>query len=156
VRSPPSRTWVERNAETIRRLSKRSLLVCFVAFWVSMVGLFFGILSLSDSSVQPVQADLLGPVGLPLLAGAGFWVGMILSLYLYGVQSFSRYRRLRRRLPEPRPPSPFRHPSRLVTILGTASDELPEYGRRVRVTGWSFLIASGMTAVLVQLLYTAS
>jgi hypothetical protein len=67
---------------------------------------------------------------------------MILSLYLYDVQSFSRYRR-HRRLSEPRPPSPFRHPSRLVTILGTESDELPEYSRRVRVTGWTFLLAPG-------------
>jgi hypothetical protein len=156
VRSPPSRTWIERNAETIRRLSKRALLVCFVAFWLSMVGLFFGVLSLAEGSARPVQADLLGPVGVPLLAALGFWVGMILSLCLYGVQSFSRYRRLRRRLPEPKPPSPFRHPSRLVTILGTEGDELPEYGRRVRVTGWAFLIATGMTAILVQLLYTAS
>jgi hypothetical protein len=156
VRSPPSRTWVERNDERLRWLSKWALLVCFVAFWLSMVGLAFGILSLSEGSAQPVEADLLGPVGLPLLAAAGFWVGMILSLCLYGVQSFSRYRRLRRRLPEPRPPSPFKHPSRLVTILGTESDELPQYGRRVRVTGWAFLIATGMAAVLVQLLYTAS
>jgi hypothetical protein len=159
VRSSPSRTWVERNGETLRRLSKRLLAVCFVAFWLSMVGLFFGILSLTDgteSSVQPVQADLFGPVGLPLLAGFGFWVGMILSLCLYGVWSFSRYRRLRRRLHEPKPPSPFKHPSRLVTILGTEGDELPEYGRRVRLTGWAFVIAGGMTAVVVQLLYTAS
>jgi hypothetical protein len=156
VRSPPSQTWVERNDERLRRLSKRALLVCFVAFWLSMVGLAFGILSLSEGSARSVQADLLGPVGLPLLAAAGFWVGMILSLCLYGLQSFSRYRRLRRRLSEPKPPSPFRHPSRLVTILGTESDELPEYGRRVRVTGWAFLIATGMTAVLVQILYTAS
>jgi hypothetical protein len=156
VRSPPSRTWVERNDERLRRLSKRALLVCFVAFWLSMVGLAFGILSLAEGSARSVEADLLGPVGLPLLAAAAFWIGMILSLCLYGVQSFSRYRRLRRRLPEPRPPSPFRHPSRLVTILGTDGDELPEYGRRVRVTGWAFLIAIGMTAVLVQLLYTAS
>jgi hypothetical protein len=156
VRSPPSRTWVERNDERLRRLSKWALLVCFVAFWLSMVGLAFGILSLSEGSARPVEADLLGPVGIPLLAAAGFWVGMILSLCLYGVQSFSRYRRLRRRLPEPRPPSPFRHPSRLVTILGTKGDELPPYGRRVRVTGWAFLIATGMTGVLVQLLYTAS
>jgi len=156
VRSPPSRTWVERNGETLHRLSKRLLVVCFVAFWLSMVGLLFGILSLSDGSVQPVQADLLGPVGLPLLAATGFWVGMIVSLCLYGVWSFSQYRQLRRRLPDPTPPSPFRHPSRLVTILGTDSDGLPEYGRRVRVTGWAFLIATGMTAILVQLLYTVS
>lgn len=156
VRSPPSRTWVERNDERLRRLSKWALLVYFVAFWLSMVGLAFGILSLSEGSARPVETDLLGPVGLPLLAAAGFWIVMILSLCLYSLQSFSRYRRLRRRLPEPRPPSPFRHPSRLVTILGTDGDELPKYGRRVRVTGWAFLIATGMTAVLVQLLYRAS
>ena len=156
VRSPPSRTWVERNDERLRRLSKRASLVCFVAFWLSMVGVAFGVLSLSEGSARPVEADLLGPVGLPLLAAAAFWIGMILSLCLYGVQSFSRYRRLRRRLREPKPPSPFKHPSRLVTILGTDGDELPEYGRRVRVTGWAFLIATGMTAVIVQLLYTAS
>lgn len=151
----PSRTWVERHGETVHRLSRRLLAVCFVAFWLSMVGLFFGVLSRSDGSAQSVQADLLGPVGLPLLAGAGFWVGMILSLGLYGVWSFSRYRQLRRRLPDPTPPSPFTHPSRLVTILGTESDGLPEYGRRVRVTGWVFLVATGMTAILVRLLYTA-
>jgi hypothetical protein len=155
----PSRTWVERNGETIRRLSKRVLTVCFVAFWLSMIGLFFGILSLTEGaegSVQPVQADLVGPVGVPLLAAFGFWGGTILSLCLYGVWSFSQYRQLRRRLHEPTPPSPFRHPSRLVTILGTDSDELPEYGRRVRLTGWAFLIAAGMTAVVAQLLYAAS
>jgi hypothetical protein len=156
VRSSPSRTWIERNGETLHQLSKWLLLACFVAFWLSMVGLFFGILSLSDSSVQPVQAGLLGPVGIPLLAGFCFWVGMILSLCLYGVWSFTQYRNLRRRLHQPAPPSPFRHPSQLVTILGTDSEELPTYGRRVRVTGWTFLIAAGMTAVLVQLLYTAS
>ena len=128
VRSPPSRTWVERNDERLRRLSKWALLVCFVAFWLSMVGLAFGILSLSEGSTRTVEADLLGPVGIPLLAAAGFWVGMIFSLCLYGLQSFSRYRRLRRRLHQPTPPSPFKHPSRLVTILGTDSDELPEYG----------------------------
>ena len=156
VRPSPSRAWIERNDETLRRLSRWSLLGCFVAFWLSMVGLAVGILTLSGGSAQPVEADLLGPVGLPLLAAAGFWLGMILSLCLYGVQSFSRYRRLRRRLSEPRPPSPFRHPSRLVSILGTESEALPEYGRRVRVTGWAFLIAAAMTVVLVRVLYAAS
>lgn len=155
VRSPPSRTWVERNDERLRRLSKWALLVCFVAFWLSMVGLAFGILSLSEGSARTVKANLLGPVGILLLAAAGFWVGMILSLCLYGLQSFSRYRRLRRRLPEPRPPSPFKHPSRLVTILGTDRNELSEYGRRVRITGWAFVIAAGMIAIIVRLLYRA-
>ncbi len=158
VRSPSSLTWVQRHGETLHQLSKRSLVVCFVAFWLSMAGLFVGILSLPDTegATQPTQADLVGPVGLPLLAGAGFWVGMILSACLYGVWSFSQYRQLRRRLPEPRPPSPFTRPNRLVSILGTDSDDLPEYGRRVRVTGWAFLVAAAMTAVVVHLLYTAS
>jgi len=159
ARSSPSQTWVQRHGETLRQLSKRALAVCFVAFWLSMVGLVFGILSLtggSENSVQPVQADLIGPVGLPLLAAAGLWIGMVLSLCLYGVWSFSQYRQLRRRLPEPTPPSPFVHPNRLVSILGTSGDELSKYGRRVRVTGWTLLIAAGMTAVIVQLLYTTS
>jgi hypothetical protein len=156
VRSPPSPTWIERNGETLHRLSKRALAVCFVAFWLSMVGLFFAILSATEGAESSVQATSLGPVELSLLAAFGFWVGKILSLCLYGVWSFSQYRQLRPRLPEPTPPSPFKHPSRLVTILGTDGDELPEYGRRVRVTGWAFLIAAGMTAVVAQLLYTAS
>jgi hypothetical protein len=84
-----------------------------------------------------VQANILGPVGIPLLTGFSFWVGMIFSLCLYGIWSFTQYRQLRRRLPKPRPPSPFRHPSRLVSILETDSEELPEYGQRVRLTGHS-------------------
>ncbi|NLV08299.1 DUF3592 domain-containing protein [Haloarcula rubripromontorii] len=159
VRSSPSQTWIRRNGEALRRLSKQALAVCFVAFWLSMVGLAFSILNLTsgtEGSVDTVQADLIGPIGLPLLAAAGFWIGMILSLCLYGVWSLSQYRQLRRRLHEPKPPSPFRHPSRLVSILGTDSDKLPEYGRRVRVTGWAFIIAAAMAAVIARLFYIAS
>ncbi|MFB6176764.1 MAG: hypothetical protein ABEI99_06400 [Halobaculum sp.] len=103
VRSPSSQTWVQRHGETLHQLSKRSLAVCLVAFLFSMAGLFVGILSLSETerSAQPVQADLVGLVGLPLLAGAAFCVGMILSACLYGVWSFSQYRQLRRRLHSP-------------------------------------------------------
>lgn len=158
ARTPAVPPWLERNGETLRLLSKRLLAVCFVAFWLSMAGLFIGILSLThgtDGSVQPVEADLLGPVGLPLLAALGFWVGMIIALCLYGVWSFTQYRRLRSRLHEPKPPSPFKHPSRLVTILGTDSDELPSYGRRVRLTGWAFVIAVGLTVVAARILYGA-
>jgi hypothetical protein len=152
-RSPPSSTWIERNGERVRRLSKRALLVCFVAFWLSMVGLAVAILRLTGDATRSVRADLTDPIGLSLLAGATFWVGMTLSLCLYGVWSYGRYRQLRRRLREPVPPSPFRHPSRLVSILGTESDELSEYGRRVRVTGWTFVIAGGLAAIAVRFLY---
>jgi hypothetical protein len=49
------------------------------------------------------------------------------SLALYGVWSVAEYRALGRRLENPKPPSPFAHPSRLVSILGTKGDELREY-----------------------------
>lgn len=158
ARAPAVPAWLERNGETLRRLSKGLLAVCFAAFCLSLVGLFVGILSLTegtDGSAQPVQADPLGPVVLSLLARLGFWVGMVVALCLYGVWSFARYRRLRSRLHEPKPPSPFKHPSRLVTILGTDSDELPTYGRRVRLTGWAFVVAGGMTMILARILYAA-
>jgi len=152
-------SWVEQHAETIYRLSTRLLGVCFVMFWVSMVGLFFGVLNSSKTlttASRPVQADIFGPIGLPLLAGFVFWVGMICALVLYCLWSFTRYQHLRQRLRSPKPPSPFRHPSRLVTILGTEHEQLSEYGRRIKVTGWAFTIASGMFAMVVYFLYTAS
>ena len=93
-------------------------------------------------------------VGIPLLAAAAFWIGMILSLCLYGAWSFSKYRQVRGRLYDPKPPSPFRHPSRLVTILGTSNDELSDYGKRVRVTGWVLLAALGMMGVVANFIVT--
>jgi len=159
VQSPQRQTWIDRNGETVNRLSKRLLGGCFVAFWLSMVALFFGLLNASDGSEGPsqaIRADTFGPIGLPMVAGFVFWIGMVLALSLYGVWSFSEYRKLRYRLKDPKPPSPFRHPSRLVTILGTDDGTLSEYGQRVRMTGWVFVIAAGMTAVILYLLYTAS
>ena len=159
VQSVPRETWIDRHGETIHRLSKQLLGVCFVGFWLSMVALVFGLLNTSGEfggPPQEIQAELLGPVGLPMIAAFCFWVGMILSLCLYSVWSFTEYQQLRRRLPDPKPPSPFRQPSRLVTILGTEDSDLSEYGQRVRRTGWALMIAAGMTAALVHLLYTAS
>jgi len=159
VQPAPRETWVDRHGETIHRLSKQVLGVCFVGFWLSMVALAFGLLNTTGEfggPPQEIQAALLGPVGLPIIAGFSFWVGMIVSLCLYGVWSFTEYQQLRRRLPDPTPPSPFKHPSRLVTILGTEDGSLSEYGQRVRLTGWVFVIAVGMTAMIVYLLYTAS
>jgi hypothetical protein len=159
VRSPPSRTWLARNGETVRRLSRRLGAVCAVAFVLSMAALFFGVLSLAEGANgpgQPTRAALLGPVGLPLLAAFVCWIGVILALCLYGAWSYTRYRQLRRRLHEPRPPSPFRRPNRLVSILGTDAEDLPEYGRRVRVTGWTFVVAGAMIAVAAWLLHAAA
>ncbi|EMA12297.1 DUF3592 domain-containing protein [Haloarcula marismortui] len=155
----PRETWVDSHGETLHRLSKQGLGVCFVGFWLSMVALVFGLLNTPGEfggPPQEIQAELLGPIGLPMLAGFSFWVGMILSLCLYGVWSVAQYQQLRRRLPNPKPPSPFRQPSRLVTILGTEDNDLSEYGQRVRRTGWALMVAAGMTAALVHLLYIAS
>ena len=159
VQPAPRETWVDSHGETVHRLSKQGLGVCFVGFWLSLVALVFGLLNTTGGfggPPQEIQAELLGPVGLSMLAGFSFWVGMVLSLCLYGVWSFTEYRQLRQRLSAPKPPSPFRHPSRLVTILGTDDGDLSEYGQRVRLTGWVLLIAAGMTATLAYLLYTAS
>ena len=159
VQSAQHEGWVGRNGETIHRLSKQLFGVCFVGFWLSMVALVFGILNTSGEfrgPPQEIQAALLGPIGLPMVAGCSLWVGMILSLSLYGIWSVAEYQQLRRRLPNPKPPSPFRQPSRLVTILGTEDGSLSKYGQRVRRTGWALMIAAGMTAALVHLLYTAS
>jgi hypothetical protein len=106
---------------------------------------------------QPeIQAELLGPVGLPLLAALCCYLGLVLSVCVYGAWSFSEYRQLRRRLEDPKPPSPFRHPSRLVTIIGTSHSELSEYGRRVRVTGFVVTVAGFLVAVLAVVLVNAS
>ncbi|KAA9396167.1 DUF3592 domain-containing protein [Haloarcula sp. CBA1130] len=159
VQPAPRETGGDSHGETIHGLSKQVLGACFVGFWLSMVALVFGLLNTPGEfggPPQEIQAELLGPVGLPMLAGFSFWVGMILSLCLYGVWSFTEYQQLRRRLPEPKAPSPFRRPSRLVTILGTENSDLSEYGQRVRLTGWAIMMAAGMTATLVHLLYTAS
>ncbi|MFY4813711.1 DUF3592 domain-containing protein [Haloarcula argentinensis] len=154
----PRKSWVARHGATIHRLSKQLLGICFAGFWLSMVVLVFGLLNTSSGfggAPQGIQAELLGPVGLPLIAAFCFWVGMILSLCLYSIWSFTEYQQLRQRLPASKPPSPFRHPSRLVTILGTEDGSLSGYGKRVRLTGWALLIAAGMTTALAYLLYTA-
>ncbi|MGB9951181.1 DUF3592 domain-containing protein [Haloarcula marismortui] len=155
----PRESWVVRHGKALHRLSKQLLGACFVGFWLSMVTLVFGLLNTPGEfggPPQEVQVDLLGPVGLPMIAGVCFWIGMILSLCLYAVWSFTEYHQLRRRLPNPKPPRPFRHPSRLVTILGTEDGGLSEYGQRIRLTGWAVLVAVGMAATLAYILFTAS
>jgi hypothetical protein len=124
-----------------------------------MVALVFSVLSATqglDGPQPEVQADLFGPVGLSALAALVAYVGTILSVCLYGLWSFGEYRRLRRRLDDPKPPSPFRQPSRLATVLGTDHDELNAYGRQVRLTGFVFGVGLFLTAILVYVVYTAS
>lgn len=141
---------VDRDA--VNRFSKRLLLsapaVCLVA-----LGATVGIGYTAESS--SVQADLTDPVGFALLIASIAGTASIIALVLYGVWSFTEYRRLRERIPGPRPPSPFRHPSRLVTILYT-SDGLDAYGRRVKLTGFAFAVTAFLVGVFVFVVVTAA
>jgi len=132
---------VDRDA--VNRLSKRLLLsapaVCLVALGAT-VGIGY------TAEPSSVQADLTDPVGFALLTAAIAGLVSIVALVLYGAWSFTEYRRLRERIPEPRPPSPFRHPSRLVTILYT-SGGLDAYGRRVKLTGFVFTVTGVLVGV---------
>jgi hypothetical protein len=160
TRSSPAQglSWVQRNSEMLHRVSKRLAGVCLAAFFASMIALVFSVLSATRGLEGPqpeVQTDLFGPVGLSALAALVFYIGTIVSVCLYGLWSFSEYRQLRRGLDEPKPPSPFRHPSRLATVLGGDHDELNEYGRQVRLTGFVFGIVLFLTAILAYVVYTA-
>lgn len=80
---------------------------------------------------------------------------LIFGLTLCAVWSFTEYRRLRERIPDPRPPSAFRRPSRLVTIL-YSRDKLDPYGRRVKLTGFVFTTIGFLIAIVAFVLVTAS
>jgi hypothetical protein len=156
--SSDRRSWVQRNGGTVRRLAKRLAGASLGGLVLSLVVTVFAVLDATSGSERPqpeISADLFGPVGLPLLAVFACYLGLVLSTCLYGGWSVSEYRQVRRRLEDPKPPSPFRHPSRLVTIIGTSHDELSEYGQRVRVTGVLLTVAGFLVAVLLVVFVNA-
>lgn len=134
------------NRDSVNRLSKRLMVVAPVVFLTALVATVFLVYNADSSSVQVSLTD---PVGLTLLTALLAALGLIVALVSYGIWSFTEYRRLRARIPEPRPPSPFRHPTRLATILST-NDSLDEYGSRVKLTGFAFTVAAFVTGVLVS------
>jgi hypothetical protein len=140
---------VDRNA--INRFSKRLLAVAPVVCLTSL-GTTVGMVYMTGSS--SVQVDLTDPVGFALLTASVSALASIVALVPYGAWSFTEYRRIRERIPEPRPPSPFRHPSRLVTILYT-SDGLDVYGRRVKLTGFVFTVTGVLIGVFAFIIVTA-
>jgi hypothetical protein len=141
---------VER--DTVNRLSRRLLLIAPVVFLGSLVGTVVLAYTAESSSIQ---ASLTDPVGLTLVTAFVATLAAVAALVLYGVWSFTEYRRLRERIPEPKPPSPFRHPSRLVTILYTR-DGLDTYGRRVKLTGFVFTVTVVLAGVIAFVLVTAT
>jgi len=134
--------------DIVNSVSKRLLLGSPVVLALSLVGTAYLVYSAEQSSIQ---ADVTDPVGLAMLSAFVAALGLIAGLGLYIVWSFTEYRRLRGRMPRPRPPSPFRHPSRLVTILYT-NDGLDTYGRRVKLTGFAGVLTVFFAAIIAAIL----
>jgi hypothetical protein len=142
--------WLDRG--TAHSLSKRLLKIAPVGFLVALVATVFLVVSADSSSIQ---ADLTDPVGLTLLAMLGSLLAFLGGLALYGGWSFTESRRLRQQLAEPRPRSPFRHPSLFVSVL-TTSEDLDDYGQQVKLTGFVLTAAAFLAALLAFVLWTAS
>lgn len=138
-------TLFGRDRDAINRLSKRLIVGGPVVFLLSIVATVVLAFNAESSSIR---AEVTDPIGLTLLTAAVAALVSVAAVLLYAVWSFTEYRRLRERIPEPRPPSPFRHPTRLVTILST-NDELDPYGRRVRWTGFAFAVIVFCVGLLV-------
>lgn len=149
----PYRTLFGVDRDRVHRLSKRLMATAVVAIPLSVIGIAV-LLVASDSgggSGSPRQVGLTDPIGVLLGALMLAAAALLVSLSLYCLWSFTEYRRLRERIPEPRPPSPFRHPSRLVTVL-LGNYDLDDYGKRVQRTGFALLVTGGLVGALVRIL----
>ncbi|MEZ3117401.1 DUF3592 domain-containing protein [Halobaculum sp. MBLA0147] len=152
---PPvhERSVFGRFHDPLGRWTTRSIAVCTVTLLGSfLVG--FGLIVLRSGGIfGPAAAfsvDPTDPIGIAGVVVAASYVGLVVSLSLYGAWSFVEYRRLRERLADPTPPSPFRNPSRLVTLVRGDDDDPNEYVRRVRLTGSAVLVAAILTVSAVQ------
>ncbi|UPM43015.1 DUF3592 domain-containing protein [Halocatena salina] len=139
--------------DTVNWISKRLIVAALIVLPVSLVGAVLLALSSGSAgtSTAPMMVELSDPIGLLFVTAFIAILLLIASLLLYTVWSFTEYRRLRERIPEPRPPSPFKHPTRLVTIL-TGDDDLDDYGRRVKRTGFTFVLALFFSGALLGVL----
>jgi len=152
ARRYPTLFGVQR--ERVNRLSKRLGKGGIIVLPLSIIGVAIALLlSQSESGGTPEQQQvgLSDPVGLLLLTAFLAALVLLVSGLLYGIWSLTEYRRLRDRIPEPRPPSPFKHPTRLVTIL-LGDYELDTYGKRVQRTGVTFVLVLFLIGLLIQLL----
>lgn len=147
---PASETRTDRlfglDRGTVRRLGTRAVGGAGLVV-VSLLATVFVLVSTEASSIR---AEVTDPAGVALL---GIFVGVVTvigGLFLYGSWSFAEYRQLRERIPNPRPLSPFVRPTRLVTMLKTSDDDLGEYGRRVKRTGFAFAVALFFCGVVLR------
>jgi len=139
--------------DRVHSFSTRLLMITILVIPVSLVSVVAVLLFAGSGSGYPVhlQARLTDPVG--ILLGITFLaaITLVVSVLLYSVWSFTEYRRLRERVQEPRPPSPFKHPTRLVTIC-IGNYDLDAYGKRIQKTGVAFLLVMFFLGVLAQIL----
>jgi hypothetical protein len=147
------RTLFGVDRETVHSLSVRLLKLALFALPVSVVSVAAVLLLEGSGRGYPVhlQVELTDPVG--ILLGTAFLsvIALVVAIALYTLWSFTEYRRLRERIPEPRPPSPFKHPARLVTIC-IGNYELDAYGKRIQKTGVAFLAVLFFVGVLARIL----
>ncbi|MGQ3330469.1 DUF3592 domain-containing protein [Halorubrum sp. FL23] len=139
--------------ETIHSLSIRLLKIALFVLPASVVSVAALLIFSVSGSDYPVnlQVELTDPAG--VLLGIVFLaaITLVIAVLLYSVWSFTEYKRLRERIPEPRPPSPFTHLTRLVTIC-IGNYELDAYGKRIQKTGVAFLVALFFLGALAQML----
>ncbi|MGQ4557390.1 DUF3592 domain-containing protein [Halobellus sp. GM3] len=139
--------------DTVHSFSTRLLKATILVLPASIVGVAVLLLLSGAGSGDPVylQVGLSDPIGVLLGIALLAAVTVVVSVLLYSIWSFTEYRRLRDRIPEPRPPSPFTHPTRLVTIL-IGNHELETYGQRIQKTGVAFLVVLFFLGGLAQIL----
>jgi len=138
---------------TVHSLSIRLLKIALFVLPASIVSVAALLLFAGSRSGDPVhlQVELTDPIG--ALLGVVFLavITLVISVLLYSVWSFTEYRRLREQIPEPRPPSPFTHLTRLITIC-IGNYELDAYGKRIQKTGVAFLVVLFFLGALAQIL----
>lgn len=140
-------TLFGRDRDAVNALGKRLVAGGAAAFALSLVA---AVLLLAGAEGTSFRVDPTEPLGLAAaVAGLGV-LAVLVGLALYLVWSVTEYRRLRERIAPPRPPSPFRRPTRLVTILAASRswEDLDPYGKRVArtavaalallIVGWQF------------------
>lgn len=140
--------------DTVNHLSKRLAIAALIILPVSLVTAVLLVFASSESADSPspsMDVELSDPIGVLFVTVFIAILLLIAAALLYGIWSFTEYRRLRERMPEPRPPSPFKHPTRLVTIL-LANDDLDTYGTRVKRTGFAFGVVIFLIGVLLEIL----
>lgn len=121
--------------DTIHHWSTRSIAISAVVGVISILGILGFVAAkfiAQGSTYAPGTVSLAHPLGLMLLCTGVGAFGLVVSLFGYSLWSVTEYRRLRTQLEQPRPPSPFKHPTRLEAIVTTDEDDLDDYRTHVR------------------------